>query len=87
MFEISKDTPFECSVNGEKIQMRDLVSLYDFYRVSCTAEYINENYGIEISDAMKLGYEVRNMMDDVDISEDEAIQAVFTERGINPQGR
>lgn len=83
---LSKEKPFECSVsNGEQqidLSVEDLVQLHNFYCAGCTAEYITENYGIKSEDAMKLGYDVRELMSDKKLDEEEAIEQIFAERGI-----
>lgn len=81
--EISNKVPFDCSVNGVKLEVNDLVKLSMFYEASCTAEYLHENYGIEEDVALKLGYEIREMMANKDMTEEEAIDAVFADRNLD----
>lgn len=81
--EISNKVPFECSINGVKLEIGDLVSLHEFYEASCTAEFLRDNYGFKEEEALKLGYDVRQLMDDYDLSEIDAIDEVFEKRGLN----
>ena len=81
--EISNKVPFECSINGVKLEIRDLVSLHEFYEASCTAEFLRDNYGFKEEEALELGYDVRQLMDDYDLSEIDAIDEVFEKRGLN----
>lgn len=81
--EISNKVPFECSINGVKLEIRELVSLHEFYEASCTAEFLRDSYGFKEEEALKLGYDVRQLMDDYDLSEIDAIDEVFEKRGLN----
>lgn len=81
--EISNKVPFDCSVNGVKLEVNDLIRLSAFYEASCTAEYLHENYGIEEDVALELGYEVREMMAATDMSEVDSIDEVFANRDLD----
>ena len=79
---VSKSKPFECSANGMKIDMYSLQDLFEFYQASCTAEYINENYGIPEQEALKLGYQVREQMDKYGMSEEDVVRDVIRSSGL-----
>lgn len=74
--EVSKDTPFKCSVNGIELDVFTLGELNRFYEASCTAEYIKDSdkKGLLTNEqAMEAGYETRRFMDKYGYEEDEAI--------------
>lgn len=76
--ELSKETPFMCSIDGIRIDVPTLVKLADFYAASCTAEYVNENHpDLTGEQAMELGYETRRLMDKYGYDEEEAIEAAM----------
>lgn len=78
---VNNEKPYDCSFNGVAITPSELCELHQFYEASCTAEYLNENYGIEPDDAMTLGYIVRQRMDKYDFNEETAIDEVLREHG------
>ena len=80
---ISTGSKFDCSVNGVKLEVSDLIRLSAFYEASCTAEYLHENYGIEEDVALKLGYEIREMMANKGMSEVDSIDEVFADRELD----
>ena len=74
----SKEKPFNCAVNGVYLTDGELHRLSRFYEVSCTADYLMETYHIvDGEEALKLGCEVRELMLEEDISEEEAIERII----------
>lgn len=73
----SKEKPFNCAVNGVYLTDGELCRLHHFYEASCTADYLMETYHIvDGEEALKLGCEVRELMYEEDISEEEAIERI-----------
>ena len=85
MVQISNTKIFDCSVDGIKLETSDLVQLHQYYCACCTAEFIMENgYGIDDEEeALKIGYSVRELMDDAEISEIDAIDEILKDRGLD----
>lgn len=73
----SKEKPFNCAFNGVYLTEGELHRLHLFYEASCTAEYLMETYHIvDGEEALKLASEVRELMLEEDISEEEAIERI-----------
>ena len=70
-------------VKGIMLNEFEMYEIGKYYEAACTAEYIIEKYGIDEELAMEIGYEVRRKMNNHGYYENEAIQVVFTERGID----
>lgn len=65
-------------IKGITLDVHDLMELHQYYEAACTAEYLIENYGIATEDkALKLGYEVRRLMDKYGYLEEDAIAEVL----------
>ena len=65
-------------IKGITLDVHDLMELHQYYEAACTAEYIMENYGItDEREAMRLGYEVRRLMDKYGYDEEIAINEVL----------
>lgn len=61
-------------IKGVTLTEWDMYDIKKYYEAACTAEYIMENHDITDEDrALKLGYEVRRLMDKYDYYEEEAI--------------
>lgn len=69
---------YEYNYKGNKLNMSEMMKISKFYEVACTAEYLMDNFGIEDKDeALKKGYEVREIMVKYGMNEDEAIVEFF----------
>lgn len=67
-------------IKGITLNEWDMYEIKKYYEAACTAEYIMDNYDIADEDkALKLGYEVRRLMDKYGSDEDEAIEQVIGE--------
>lgn len=49
---------------GELLSMGDMINIVKFYEAAAVAEYIGENYNLEIDEALELGKKVREDLDD-----------------------
>lgn len=69
-------------IKGVTLDVNDLMKAHRYYEAACTAEYLMDNYGItDEEQAMRLGYDVRRLMDEYDWDEETAIDEVlFMER-------
>ena len=71
----------EYIIKGVTLNEYEMYDIKKYYEAACTAEYIMENYDITDEDeALKLGYEVRRLMDKYGSDEEEAIKQVMSER-------
>lgn len=70
------------TIQGITLNEGALYEINKYYEAACTAEYIAENYGLDEELSLKLGYEIRRKMDKYGYSEEEAINIVFMEKGI-----
>ena len=59
---ISKNSLYECAFNGVKLTSLQMSEIRDFYEASCYAETIRDEYDIETTKSLELGYKVREMM-------------------------
>lgn len=60
------------------LTMDEMSRICEYYRVASTAEYVMENYNISDEDAaLKIGHDVRRLMDKYGYTEDEAIMEVI----------
>ena len=65
-------------IKGVTLTEWDMYDIKKYYEAACTAEYIMENHDITDEDkALKLGYEVRRLMDKYGYYEEEAINEVM----------
>ena len=70
-------------IKGITLNVSDLMELHSYYEAACTAEYLMDNYNIsDENDAMRLGYEVRELMDEYGYDEIEAIDAVLRKENL-----
>ena len=66
------------TIKGITLDVHDLMELHKYYEAACTAEYLMDNQSIATEDkALKLGYEVRRLMDKYGYDEEEAINEVL----------
>lgn len=69
---------FTYNYKGNELDMIEMSRISGFYKAACTAEYLMDNYDVEDKDeALKKGYEVREIMDKYGMNEDEAIAEVL----------
>ena len=69
--------------DGRKLCVTELVEINNIFNTLCTAEYIKENYNLTDKKAVGLAEIIRALMDKYNISEEEAINKVFSERRKN----
>ena len=70
---------FECQINGKYVEKSDLYYICDYVRASDIAETLQDNYDIERTVSLKMGYHAVDLMDDKKISIEEAIEEVMSE--------
>ena len=68
--------------NGLEIDVYEMMKIKQFYEVQCTKEYIEDNFDMSDEQAEKLAYEVREKMDDEDITESEALGIILDTYGL-----
>ena len=68
----------EYTIKGITLDSTDMARIKEYYEAACTAEYLLDNYEQVTSEtqAMRLGYDVRRIMNKYGYSEEDAI-AVF----------
>lgn len=65
-------------IKGITLDVHDLINIHRYYEAVCTAEYLIDSYGISNENkALKLGYDVRRLMDEYRYDEEEAINEVL----------
>lgn len=69
--------------DGRKLCVTELVEINNIFNILCTAEYIKDNYNLTDKKAVGLAEIIRAIMDKYNISEEEAINKVFSERRKN----
>ena len=73
---------FAYEIKGITLNEYDMYDIKKYYEAHCTAEYIADNYDVTDEEAIKLGYEVRRLMDKYDSTEEDAIYEVMKERNV-----
>ena len=73
---------FEYKIKGVTLDEHDMICIKNYYEQRCTAEYLVENYGLDEEQAMRLAFDVRELMDDFGCDEDMAIETVFQKEGV-----
>lgn len=69
---------FTYNYKGNELDMIEMSRISSFYKAACTAEYLMDNYDVEDKDeALKKGYEVREIMGKYGMNENEAIAEVL----------
>ena len=71
---------FAYEIKGITLNEYDMYDIKKYYEAHCTAEYIADNYDVTEEEAVKLGYEVRRLMDKYGSEEEDAIYEVMNER-------
>lgn len=70
----------EYEIKGITLNEYDMYDIKEFYEAHCTAEYIAENYDVADEEAVKLGYEVRRIMNKYGGDEDDIVREVMKNR-------
>lgn len=66
------------AIKGITLDVHELMEIHEYYEAACTAEYLMDNYSIANENkALKLGYDVRRLMDKYGYDEEEAINEVL----------
>ena len=71
---------FAYKIKGITLNEYDMYDIKKYYEAHCVAEYIADNYDVTEEEAVKLGYEVRRLMDKYGSEEEDAIYEVMKER-------
>ena len=73
---------FEYEIKGIKLDVEDMIRIHNYYEAACTAEYVMYNYGINSDEeALKIGYNVRGLMDKYGYTENEALDEFMADYG------
>ena len=73
----------EYNIKGVTLTEMDMYDIKKYYEAACTAEYIMENYDVtDEKEAIKLGHEVRRLMDKYGGEEEYVVREVLKERNI-----
>ncbi len=70
----------EYRIKGITLTEEDLTAINEYYETACTAEYLLDKYSDRVKNeeqAMKIAREVRSVMADWHMTEDEAIEEVL----------
>ena len=70
----------EYEIKGVTLNEYDMYNIKEYYEAACTAEYIMENYDVTEEEAMKLGHEVRRLMNKYGGEEEDVIYEVMKNR-------
>ena len=73
----------EYEIKGITLNEYDMYDIKKYYEAACTAEYLIDNYNITEEEAMRLGEEVRRLMDKYGGTEEDAIYDVMRWRDDN----
>ena len=71
---------FKYEIKGVTLNEYDMYDIKKYYEAHCTAEYVADNYDVTEEEAIKIGYQVRRLMDKYDSTEEDAIYEVMKER-------
>ena len=71
---------FEYEIKGVTLNEYDMYDIKEYYEAHCTAEYIADNYDVTDEEAVKLGYEVRRIMNKYGGDEDDIVREVMKNR-------
>ena len=63
----------EYTIKGITLNEYEMYDIMKFYEAHCSAEYILGNYNVTEEQAIKLGYEVRRLMDKYGGDEEDSI--------------
>ena len=67
-------------IKGVTLDVYDLIKIHEYYEAACTAEYLIDNYDVTEEEAMKLGHEVRILMQKYGYDEETAIGQIMSRR-------
>ena len=73
-------------IKGVILDVNELSKIAHYYKAACTAEYLLENYSEQVKDeetALRIGYEIRKVMSDYGLTENEAIDDVLSHLEVN----
>lgn len=75
---------FTILYKGKEILMGDLVKIHNNFEILCTAEFIDENYNLNVpsEEIWELAEEVRHYMDKFNDSEEGAIALVLEKHNL-----
>lgn len=73
---------FKYEIKGVTLDEFDMQRIKEYYEQRCTAEWLVDTYGFNEERAMELGHLIREKMFKYDFTEDEAVEEVFEEEGI-----
>ena len=71
---------FAYKIKGITLNEYDMYDIKNYYEAHCTAEYIADNYDVTDEEAVKLGYEVRRLMNKYGGEEQDVIYEVMNNR-------
>ena len=71
---------FKYEIKGVTLNEYDMYDIKKYYEAHCTAEYVADNYDVTEEEAIKIGYQVRRLMDKYYSTEEDAIYEVMKER-------
>lgn len=72
----------EYEIKGVTLNSFDMVQIREYFAAACTAEYVQDNfhdYNLSDEESLKIGYKVRELMDDYGYDEDDAIDTVISD--------
>ena len=68
-------------IKGLTLNENDIMDIHHYYEAARTAEYLMDNYNItDEAKALELGYRVRELMNQYDYDEEEAIEIMMIEK-------
>jgi hypothetical protein len=73
---------FAYTIKGVTLNEFEMYDIKEFYEAHCSAEFIFENYDVTAEQAIKLGYEVRRLMNKYGGCEEDAIPTAFEKLGL-----
>lgn len=76
---------FEYTIKGVTLNEYEMYEIKKYYDAHCTAEYIYDNYYVTEEQAIKLGYEVRRLMDKYGGEEEDTIPVAMDNLNIREQ--
>lgn len=72
----------EYEIKGITLTEWEMYDIKTYYEAACTAEYIMENYDVTEEEAMRLGHEVRRLMNKYGGEEEDVICEVMKARNV-----
>lgn len=77
----------EYTIKGVTLNECEMYEIKNYYEALCTAEYIFENYNVTEEQAIKLGYEVRRLMEKYGGDEEDTTPTAFEKLGLEVKYR